>query len=139
MKSTLLLRIAAILAFVFAFLHTLGMPWTPTELPAAVALVDSMKSLHFEVLGANRSYWDFYQGFGISITIYLLLQGCTLWFLAGVAKTRAVDVRGIVGVFLAGQLVLGFLTWKYFFLAPTVFVTLIALCLLGALLAARRN
>lgn len=139
MKPALLLRIAAVITLVFGTLHQMGMPWAPTKVPEAVALAESMKALHFDALGANRSYWDFYQGFGISITIYLFAQGLALWFIGGVAKTRPTEVRWIVGVFLVAYAALGWVTWKYFFLPPVVLSVLVAACLAGVLVTTRRR
>ena len=34
-----------------------------------------MKSTHFDVLGFSRTYCDFYVGFGLFVTVFLLLAG----------------------------------------------------------------
>jgi hypothetical protein len=38
-----------------------------------------MKSHHFDAMGFSRTYWDFYYGFGLVISGYLLVQAVMLW------------------------------------------------------------
>jgi hypothetical protein len=138
MKAVILLRIASVLTVLFCIGHTLGMPWTPAKSPEAAAVVEAMKALHFDAMGASRSYWDFYFGFGVSISMYLFVQACMLWYLAGVAKANAAGVRAIVAVFFIASIANAMLIWRYFFIAPLVFALAIALCLGGVLLMLRR-
>lgn len=50
MKTPTLLRVAAVLMFLYFAGHTSGAPWTPGEAPADIAVVDAMRSAHFPVL-----------------------------------------------------------------------------------------
>jgi hypothetical protein len=139
MKPATLLRIASILTLLFCIGHTMGMPWTAAKSPEAAAVVEAMKALHFDAMGSSRSYWDFYFGFGLSVSVYIFLQACMLWFLASAAKARTVGVRGIVAVFFVAAIANAILTWNYFFIAPLLFASAIALCLGAALLTLRRT
>ncbi|MEA2164869.1 MAG: hypothetical protein QOK37_2996 [Thermoanaerobaculia bacterium] len=139
MKTTLLLRIAAVLAVLFALGHTMGGPWTPTEERSAASVVDAMKSVRFDVAGSSRSYWDFYYGFGVSISVYLFAQAILLWLLATLAKTQAAAARPFVVVLLASYAANVFVTWRYFFVVPLVLSIAIVICLTLALVASRRH
>src|SRR5690242_5436793 len=79
MSASTRLRIASIVAFVYWIGHTAGAPWTPARGAAEAAAIDALRSLHFVVQGFSRSYWDFYVGFGVAISVFLLVQAVLLW------------------------------------------------------------
>jgi len=139
MKTSTLLRIAAVLMFLYFAGHTSGAPWTPGEAPADIAVVDAMKSDHFQVIGVSRSYWDFYFGFGLIISAMQLLQAVVLWQLGTLAKTDAARLRPIIAVFFVSLVVNAILSWMYFFAIPIVMALLIAICLLLAFVSAKRT
>jgi hypothetical protein len=138
-NTTLLLRIAAVFALLFALGHTMGGPWTPTTEPRAVSVVGAMKSVSFDVVGSSRSYWDFYYGFGVSISVYLFTLAILLWLLATLARTQAAAVRPFVAVLLVCYAASGFVTWRYFFWVPLVMSVAIVICLALALWTSRRR
>jgi hypothetical protein len=139
MKTSTLLKIAAVLMFLYFVGHTMGAPWTPGEAPADIAVVDAMKSDHFPVLGVSRSYWDFYFGFGVIISVMQLFQAVLLWQLGTLAKTDAARLRPIIAVFCVSLVINAILGWMYFFVIPIVTALLIAICLLLAFVSARRT
>jgi hypothetical protein len=133
MNPILFLRVASIVTLLYCIGHSSGMPWTPAEGPAGMAVIEAMKSHRFDILGVQRTYWDFYFGFGVIISVYLLVQAVVLWQLASLAK-RGTQVRSIVASFLVAFAINAILVWKYFFTIPAIMVMVIALCLLLALL-----
>src|SRR5438105_2808568 len=102
MSASTRLRIASIIAFVYWIGHTAGAPWTPARGAAETAALDALRSLHFAVQGFSRSYWDFYVGFGIAISAFLLVQAVLLWQLAALAKIDAERLRPMIGLLFAG-------------------------------------
>jgi len=91
-----------------------------------------MQSVHFEVMGVQRSYWDFYVGFGHTITVWLLLLAILFWLLpAAVPDPRR--ARTVLAVMLAAFVAVVAVDWVYFFAAPLVLAIAIALCLALAL------
>ena len=139
MKTSTLLKISAVLMFLYFAGHTAGAPWTPGETSADTAVVDAMKSDHFPVIGVSRSYWDFYFGFGLIISVMQLFQAIVLWQLGTLAKTDAARLRPIIAVFCASLVINALLSWMYFFAIPVVTALLIAICLAIAFLSARRT
>lgn len=139
MNPTLLLRIAAGVCLLTAIGHTLGAPWTPATGTAASAVIGSMKALQFSAMGTDRTYWDFYYGFGVSISVYLFAQAIVLWQIAAVAKSAARQMRPMMLTFLASNLISGAITWKYFFAAPLILTFATAACIIAAWLAAGRR
>jgi hypothetical protein len=72
-KASLLYRISSILLALFAIGHTVGFSQIdPTW--GVDSLVQSMKSIHFNVNGADRTYWDFFFGFGLFVTVLMLFR-----------------------------------------------------------------
>ena len=129
-RPHILLRIASILGFLFAAGHTAGAPWTPAKGMAEQALVTMMKSLHFEAMGNQRTYFDFYFGFGVSISVYLVAQALVLWQAGNVAKVSPAAARPIMLTMFASYLAVGVITYMYFFAAPLAFS--LAICALVA-------
>ena len=138
MKTSTLLKIAAVLMFLYFAGHTAGAPWTPGEAAADVAVVEAMKSDHFPVIGMSRSYWDFYFGFGLIISVMQLFQAVLLWQLGTLAKTDDARLRPIIAVFCLSLIVNAILSWTYFFPIPVVMAVLIAICLALAFVSAKR-
>lgn len=69
MKAWIWFRGLAALLAVFAAGHTLGTAAPHVTRGAReAALFDAMQSFRFPVMGFNRTYWEFYRGFAITIS-----------------------------------------------------------------------
>jgi hypothetical protein len=128
-----LLRAASVFAGLYCLGHMSGYPWTPGTTDAARAVVTQMQSVQFEAMGASRTYWDFYFGFGLISGADLALASALLWWLASLARRDARQVRPILWVVIAALLANAYLTYRYFFAVPTAFALLIAALVAGAL------
>jgi hypothetical protein len=127
MKSPVLLRTASILALIHAVLHTAGGLFSaPAHGPAEVAILDAMKSTAFDFMGSDRSYWDFYMGFGLFLTVALVMQAVLLWQLAGLAKLDPDRARPLIATLFVAFAAGVVLSWRYFFIAPLVMEIIIA-------------
>lgn len=135
MKMTTWLRGASVLSVLLALGHTAGglQHWSP---PGETEVLQSMGTFRFDALGSNRSYLDFYLGFGYIISLYMLAQGLLLWQLASLADSR---VRPMVATFLAVSVGATALDWALFFVVPTVSNLVISICLAFAWIAGRRE
>ena len=129
MKSSTFLRIASVITLLYCAGHTAGMPWTPATGPAEQPLLEAMKAHSFDALGSQRTYWDFYFGFGVIISVYLLVQAVVLWQLGSLARTQASQLRPITAAFFVGFMVNAFLAWKYFFAIPVIMTVAICVCI----------
>jgi len=129
MTARRLLRFAAILSFLYFLGHSAGMPWTPSIGAGPEVVVRGMRSVRFDVFGSSRTYWDFYQGFGLTLSVLQLLESVVLWLLAGLAAEAPAQVRPFVLAFLIANLAQLVLVFRYFFLPPIVFCVVIAVCL----------
>lgn len=129
MKPTLLLRIASVLTFVHAILHTIGGVFGKPDPGAAEAAFAAMQSNHFLVMGLARTYAEFYRGLGLAVSIFLTAEAIVFWQLGTLAKTQAHRLRPILATFLVAYLALAVNSSMYFFWAPVVTEALIGLCL----------
>jgi len=137
MKPAPFLRIASVLTFVHAVLHTIGGVFGTATPGAQQAAVLAMKTNQFQVMGVTRSYWDFQLGFGLAISIMLLVEAVVFWQLGSLAKTGASPLRPVLATFLVGYLGLAVNSYQYFFAAPVIVEILIAWCLGLALLTSK--
>lgn len=129
LKSTLLLRIASVLTLIHCVAHTIrGVLSGPTHGAEEIAVIEAMKSHAFNFGGFLRSYWDFHLGYGLFLTVILLIQGLLFWYLAGLAKTNLLLVRPMLTLFSINYLAMAIVAWKYFSLGPAIIELLIAAC-----------
>ena len=132
-----LYRLAAILLVLFTLGHTTGFRQVDPGW-GIDAMVAQMKGLSFDVLGARRTYWDFFVGFGLFVSVLQLFAAVVAWQLAGLdppALKRLLLIRW--GFALAFAVVAG-LSWLYFFPVPLGFSLAITLCLALAAYSAGR-
>ena len=131
MTTTLLLRIASVISLVFTVGHTLGglRKWSPM---GENEVLKAMAEVRFDTMGANRSYLDFFMGFGWSISVLMLMQTVLLWQLASLARADLASVRPMIAVFGLATLAAGVIAWRFIFPVPTLFSSALLIVLLAA-------
>jgi hypothetical protein len=129
MKASLLYRIAAVLLLLFEAGHTSGFPWSD---PKWGVDLGSMQSTHFQIMGFSRTYWDFYVGFGLFVSVFFLLAVVLAWQLGGLPPESLARMRGTAWTFALCFAAITVLSWKYFFTIPIVFSIVTTLCLTAA-------
>lgn len=137
MKPALFLRIASAITFIHAVLHTVGGVFgKPAPGPAAAA-VEAMKLNTFLLMGHTRSYWDFYLGMGLAVSIVLTAEAVIFWQLASLAKTDAVRLRPIIATLFSAYALLSVNSSSFFFIGPVITEIVIAACLALAFITAK--
>ena len=132
MKASLLYRIAAVLLVLFAAGHTLGFRQSD---PAwgVDTLLGLMRSIHFDVQGFSRTYWDLFVAAGFSVGVFYLFAAVLAWQLCGLpAETLAVKLRVTVWAFALSFAAVTVVSWRYLFALPIVFSIVITVCLVVA-------
>ncbi|HET7886132.1 MAG TPA: hypothetical protein VFL62_07910 [Bradyrhizobium sp.] len=131
MTTTSLLRTASIISLFFALGHTLGglKQWSPM---GDNEVLKAMASVRFDTMGTNRSYLDFYMGFGWSLSVALLLQSALLWQIASLARSETVRLKPIIGIFAIATLASGVIAWFYIFPVPALFAAALLIVLAAA-------
>lgn len=138
MKVYVWLRIASVQAFVHGLLHTIGGVYgKPDPGPAATA-VEAMKVNVFPLMGQPRSFWMFYRGMGLGVTVFLMVAAVVFWQLSVLAKNEELRLSPLYWTFLVGFLSFAVISWRYFFAGAWVMELLIAGCLGIAILRSRR-
>lgn len=134
-------RTLAIVLFLFALGHTVGTAAPHVTRGASEATVfAAMQRFRFPVMGFERSYWDFYRGFALSISVYMFTLAAVAWQLQRIVShdpRRALPVAITLLLCCMGTAVL---CWLFFFGAPIVFAMIAVACsamLVSTLVAAR--
>ena len=131
MKASIFYRIAAVLLLLFAVGHTLGFRQTdPTW--GVDALVGSMRSIHFDVQGFHRSYWDFFAGAGFSVGVLYIFAAILAWQLGGLPAATLALMRGTCWAFALCFAAITVVSLIYLFIIPIVFSLVITLFLTAA-------
>jgi hypothetical protein len=138
MKPVIFLRIASVLTMIHAVLHTIGGVFGGAAPGVQQATVAVMKANEFAVMGAMRSYWDFYRGLGLVVTVFLAMEAVVFWQLGSLTKADALRLRPVLAIFLIGYLAAAVVSYRYFFAGPVITEILIALCLGLAIASARQ-
>jgi|HubBroStandDraft_6_1064221.scaffolds.fasta_scaffold326405_2 D-alanyl-lipoteichoic acid acyltransferase DltB (MBOAT superfamily) len=137
MKPVVYLRIASVLTLIHSVLHTIGGVFGQPEPGVSATAWATMKANTFPVFGLTRSYFIFYRGLGLGITIFLTAEAIVFWQLGTLAKTDAVRLRPVLATFLLAYLVFAVNSYTYFFFGPVIAEILIAVCLGMAIVTAR--
>jgi hypothetical protein len=135
LKAPLLYRIASGLLLLFAIGHTMGFRRVDPRW-GVDSLISALRSTQFEVQGLRRTYWDFYVGFGLFVTVLLLFATLLTWQLGGLSQDTLKGMPLVTWGLFACFAAVTFLSWRYFFIAPVIFSAVITLCLGLAALAA---
>jgi hypothetical protein len=130
-KPSVLYRIAAVLLLLFAIGHTLGFRQIDPKW-GVDSLIGSMQSIHFDAQGFSRTYWDFFVGFGLFVSVFLLFAAVLAWQLGGLSKETLRLMPAVtwsLAICFGGVTVL---CWLYFFIVPIILSAVITLCLILA-------
>jgi hypothetical protein len=127
--TRVLYRIAAVLILLFDLGHSAGCPWSD---PAWGVDLGAIQSSHFKVLGFSRTYWDFYVGFGLFVSVLLLLAAILAWQLGSLSTQTLALLRTTAWALALCFAGLTILSWMYFFAIPIAFSSAITAFLVAA-------
>lgn len=130
-KARILYRISSVLLLLFAAAHTFGFRQTDPKW-GVDSLIGSMRSVRFNAQGFSRTYWDFFVGFGLFVTVFLVFAAVLAWQLGSLAPETLALMRGPTWTLVICFAAVTILSWRYFFIAPLVFAILITVCLTAA-------
>ncbi len=111
--SKLLLRIAAVIMFLHATGHTLGViTWQNRDNTIPVDVIQKMEDTHFSFQGKDATLAAFFSGHGYAGTILLLLITTLLWILSDSADKNSTKTLWVLGIAIV---LLGVIEMLYFF------------------------
>src|SRR6202790_941367 len=138
MKAPMFYRIAAVLLLLFAVGHTLGFRQSDPKW-GVDALLGSMHSIHFDVQGSDRTYWDLFVAAGFSVGVFYLFAAILAWQLGRLPAATLALLRGTTWALALCFAAITVVSWRYLFIIPTAFSIVITLCLTAAAwISARR-
>jgi hypothetical protein len=138
MKASLWYRIAAVLLLLFAVFHTLGFSQSDPSWRIDAPL-GSLRSIHFDVLGSRRTFWDFFLAAGFSVGVLYLFAAILAWQLGGLPPASLARMRGAAWAFALTFAAISAVSWRYLFVIPIAFAVLVSLCLVAAALSVRSD
>ncbi len=132
------LRAASLLTLLLAAGHSAGglKLWSPIG-ESNVLL--AMRDFKMNAQGEQRSYFDFYMGFGWTLSVYLLLQMVVLWQIASLNKSAPTSARAMIVAFIVANVLAAILARQFLFVVPVAFFLCIAGCLVIAWWAQQRQ
>jgi hypothetical protein len=98
-----------------------------------------MRSIHFDVQGFNRTYWDFFVAAGLSVGVFYLFAAILAWRLGALPIATLALMRGATWAFALSFAAITVLSWRYLFIVPVAFSIAITVCSTAAAwIAAKR-
>jgi hypothetical protein len=131
MKASIFYRVAAVFLLLFAIGHTLGFRQSDPKW-GVDALLGSMRSIHFDVQGFNRTYWDLFVAAGLTVGVFYLFAAILAWQLGSLPAETVARMRGIAWAFALCFAAITVVSWRYLFILPIVFSIVITACLISA-------
>ncbi len=131
MRPSVLYRVAAVLLLLFAAGHTLGFRQSDPSW-GVEGVVGPMRSVHFDVQGFNRTYWDLFEAAGFSVGVLYLFAAILAWQLGGLPASTLSQMRGTRWAFALCFAAIAAVSWRFLFAIPIAFSILITVFLTAA-------
>lgn len=129
MTAARLLRAAAVLYVVFAIGHTAGFLLFVAPTAQARQAFDAMAAATFQDGWQTFSYAGFYRGFGLCVTVLLVLCAALAWLAAGMTGHANKSARLLADILLFVQVALLATSAVYFGVPPIVLSVVILVAL----------
>jgi D-alanyl-lipoteichoic acid acyltransferase DltB (MBOAT superfamily) len=128
MKAWIWFRALAVILAIFTLGHTVGTMSSITKGPEEGAVISAMQGLRLPVMGFIRSYWDFYRGFSVTITVLFAVLAVVAWQLGSMSRRNPEAALPIATTLLVGCIANAVVAWKYFFAAPMLMSAATVIC-----------
>ena len=130
MKASMSYRVAAVLLVLFAIGPTLGFRQSDPQW-GVDALLSSMRSIHFDVQGFNRTYWDLFEAAGFCVGVFYLFAAVLAWELGGLPRPTLALMRSTTWAFALCFAAITIVSYRYLFILPIAFSIAITVCLIS--------
>ena len=128
MKSWIWFRALAVVLAIFTLGHTLGTRRAITTSPEEAAVISSMRQYRLPVMGFLRSYWEFYRGFSVTITVLLAALAVIVWQLGILSRRNPREALPLSITVLIACVANAIVSFSYFFAAPMVMSVVSVIC-----------
>lgn len=131
-SPVVLIRLSSILFVGEMIGHVSAYPWTSAQDPREAKLVALMKDIPFVFAGERSTYWNLYFGWGLLVAVLLLTLAVILWILSDLAHIGSRAVGAISGIVSATSLLGAYLSFRFFYIPPFLFFSVICVILTTA-------
>src|SRR5689334_19134790 len=138
MKASRFYRIAAVLLLLFGVAHSFGFRQSDPSW-GVDSMLSSMRTIHFDVGGFRRTYWDLFVAAGFSVGVFYLFAAVLAWQLGGLPIETLARMRGTAWALVVCFAAITFVSWRYLFIVPIIFSALITICLIAAAWLSQRQ
>jgi uncharacterized integral membrane protein len=140
MKPWIWYRALAVILALFTLGHTVGTIHAVTTAPEEAAVIAGMQGYRVPVMGFLRTYWEFYRGFSVSITVLLATLAVIAWQLATLSRRNPREALPLGLTLLLACVGQAIVSVVYFFTAPIVMSVAAVVCAgMGVALVARET
>lgn len=123
-------RLASYVLVLFFLGHTLGaLVKIPSFGAQADAVLSAMQATHFRCQTSDCTWFGFYLGFGWDVSLFLLASAAIAWFLGGLEPQQQRAMKPIAWTLFLSHAAGAVIAWIWFFIAPQVFGTVLAVLL----------
>ena len=128
MKASIWFRALAIILAIFTLGHTLGTTGAVTAAPEEAAVIATMQGYRVPVMGFLRTYWEFYRGFSISISVLLAALAVIAWQVGSLSRRNPGQALPFAITVLIACIAQAIVCFVYFFTAPMVMSSAAVVC-----------
>jgi len=123
-------RIASYLLVLFCAGHTVGGMLSQQSLgPESDAVFSLMKAVHFNFNGSRCTWYGFWFGFGLMVSVFLLFSALVAWQLDKVGSENWPAVSAIAWALAVSHLCNAVVSWAYFFTGAGILASAVAILL----------
>lgn len=126
------IRVAQVAVAIFAAGHSLGMLNSQFRDANERTAIEGLQAYVFDIMGVQRTHWDFYQGMGWSLSLFLIFLLLVLQFSVPIARRQPVLAKPLWMVSGLAMLVMSGFCLRWFFPAPLLMSAVAGIALLFA-------
>jgi hypothetical protein len=133
MRISTWLRLAGGALAPFWLGHTAAIVLSPSRGSEEQVVYAVMKQYSFDALGIQRTHWDFYRGYGVFMSVTVLLFIIWLWQLARIAQPYPAVARPLLVSTAVGLLAFAGVNAFWFMMPPAICCALAGLLVLAGI------
>lgn len=112
--ATLSYRIAAVLFVLFASGHTAGFLTFRPKSAEGLAVLENMRQVHFKFGSTTDTWLNFYTGFGLFVSVYMIFSIFLAWRLSNTQPGEIAMARALAWVLFGVQVANVAVCYAYF-------------------------
>jgi hypothetical protein len=123
-------RLAAYALVLYTLGHTFGaVVATPNFGDESAGVVKAMKTVHVAAMGADCTWYGFYRGFGVFVSIFFVFSLAVAWHVGGKSLEQRVALLPLTWALFGSYAVSILTACLYFFPMPIIFSTIVTVLL----------